>query len=149
MRYPPFGGGGGYSAIPCDTLKNVDAIGIAIPYSVIGGGGGRNVGPLRLRIWQESQNNWSDSKVTRTWPFQGPRESDSKWLKIWLLSQRKVTFGVILEPPVLGLWQGHVWVVENLSAPKSQRFLRFAIAMPIVDPWQRFPRQAEQCYIAI
>ena len=29
---------GGYSAIPCDSQKNVDAIGIAIPYSAIGGG---------------------------------------------------------------------------------------------------------------
>ena len=27
----------GYSAIPCDTLKNIDAIGIAVPYSAIGG----------------------------------------------------------------------------------------------------------------
>ena len=31
----------------------------------------------------------------------------------------------------------------NLNEPKSQRFLRFAIAMPIADPGnrQRFPRQ--------
>ena len=27
-----------YSAMPCDTLKNVDAIGIAMPYSATGGG---------------------------------------------------------------------------------------------------------------
>ena len=33
-----------YSAMLCDSLKNVDAIGIAIPYSAIGGV--RNVGPL-------------------------------------------------------------------------------------------------------
>ena len=35
VLYPSFEGG--YSAIPCDTLKNIDAIGIAIPYSAIGG----------------------------------------------------------------------------------------------------------------
>ena len=35
------------------------------------------------------------------------------------------------------------WQHEMLSAPKSQRFLRFAIAMPIADPRnrERFPRQ--------
>ena len=46
--------GGGYSAIPCDTLKNVDAIGIAIPYSAIGGG--RNVGPLSSLLIYESES---------------------------------------------------------------------------------------------
>ena len=36
---------------------------------------------------------------------------------------------------------------ENLSAPKSQRVLRFAIAMPIADPrnLSAAPQQSEIC----
>ena len=39
----------------------------------------------------------------------------------------------------------------KLSAPKSQRFLRFAIAMPIADPRNRsdFRDKRKQCCIAI
>ena len=39
----------------------------------------------------------------------------------------------------------------NLSAPKSQRFLRFAIAMPIADHRNRsdFPDKTKQCCVAI
>ena len=64
MRYPPTGG---YSAIPCDTLKNVDAICIAIPYSAIGGG--RNVGPLRLctpydrKALEEREEKWPEKTL--------------------------------------------------------------------------------------
>ena len=40
---------------------------------------------------------------------------------------------------------------DDLSAPKSQRFLRFAIAMPIADPRNRsdFRDKRKQCCIAI
>ena len=40
---------------------------------------------------------------------------------------------------------------QNLSAPKSQRFLRFAIAIPIADPRNRsdFGDKRKQCCIAI
>ena len=40
---------------------------------------------------------------------------------------------------------------KQLSAPKSQRFLRFAIAMPIADPRNRsdFRDKRKQCCIAI
>ena len=42
---------------------------------------------------------------------------------------RFVTFSFVLQ--YLG------WVPRYLSAPQSQRFLRFAIAMPIADPRNR------------
>ena len=44
-----------------------------------------------------------------------------------------------------------VTLFARLSAPKSQRFLRFAIAMPIADPKNRsdFRNKRKQCCIAI
>ena len=43
------------------------------------------------------------------------------------------------------------YYIPLLSAPKSQRFLQFAIAMPIADPRNRsdFRDKREQCCIAI
>ena len=42
-------------------------------------------------------------------------------------------------------------IIYELSAPKSQRFLQFAIAMPIADPRNRcdFGDKTKQCCIAI
>ena len=37
----------------------------------------------------------------------------------------------------------------SLSAPKSQRFLRFAIAMPIADPRNRAISKTRQCNVAL
>ena len=51
---------------------------------------------------------------------------------LWGCFAVRFGFGV-----VLGLFQGCFGVVLGLSAPKSQRFLRFAIAMPIADPRNR------------
>ena len=52
-------------------------------------------------------------------------------------------------PKILGNFE--VFLGKNLSAPKSQRFLRFAIAMPTVDPRNRsdFRDKRKQCCITI
>ena len=50
-------------------------------------------------------------------------------------------------PKILSIWHLRTGLLA-LSAPKSQRFLRFAIAMPIANPrnlW-RFPRQDKVNY---
>ena len=40
-------------------------------------------------------------------------------------------------------------VTTNLSAPKSQRFLRFAIAMPIAEPRNRAISETGQSNVAL
>ena len=52
-----------------------------------------------------------------------------------------------------GGWEGltfpRIWEETILSAPKSQRFLRFAIAMPIADPRNRAISETRQSNAAL
>ena len=52
--------------------------------------------------------------------------------------QRKITTisGQQLKGKIVSEFS-HFFALVHLSAPKSQRFLRFAIAMPIADPRNR------------
>ena len=42
-----------------------------------------------------------------------------------------------------------IWSMFDLSAPKSQRFLRFAIAMPIANPRNRAISETRDSNVAL
>ena len=96
------------------------------------------------------------SQGTRPWSWHHFHGLDrSNWSLPWALESRVWAF---VRRPSLHwrVWRDSARFPQNrfgehLSAPKSQRFLRFAIAMPIADPRNRsdFRDKRKQCCIAI
>ena len=74
----------------------------------------------------------------------------SNRLRCFAVGACEFVYGVKVDVVIFS-WTSSCPYFGGLSAPKSQRFLRFAIAMPIADPRNRsdLRNKTKQCCIAI